>query len=141
MFLRIMSDGLNTVDFSKKDILSSLSFRKFFKFLVVGIIATAIHYLIYWILKQKMNISIAYSIGYGLSLICNLYLTCVFTFKKKATLKNGVGFGFAHIINYLLHLLFLNIFLLIGIPSNWAPIPVFCIVVPINFLLVRYVFR
>lgn len=118
-----------------------MKFIEFIKFVVVGILATIVHYFVYWILKQYMNVSIAYSIGYGLSFVCNFYLTSVFTFKRKATLKNGAGFGIAHTINYLLHIILLNIFLWIGISQNFAPIPVFCIVVPINFLLVRYVFR
>jgi hypothetical protein len=44
-------------------------------------------------------------------------------------------------VNYLLHMLFLNLFLWIGVAEQWAPIPVYCLVVPINFLLVRTVFK
>jgi predicted histidine transporter YuiF (NhaC family) len=47
----------------------------------------------------------------------------------------------SHGVNYVLHMILLNIFLRIGIPSSFAPIPVYCIAVPVNFLLVRTVFR
>lgn len=116
-------------------------YEEFFKFILIGLIATVLHYSIYWILYRYMNVAMAYSIGYGFSFICNFYLTSVFTFKSKATIRKGAGFSIAHIINYLLHLLLLNIFLRVGFSQDFAPIPVLCIVVPINFILVRYVYR
>ena len=42
---------------------------------------------------------------------------------------------------YLLHVAFLNLFLWLGVSKSLAPIPVFAIVIPINFLLVRFVFK
>ena len=108
---------------------------------IVGGVATAIHYGIYWLLMHWMNVTIAYSIGYALSFICNFLLTSYFTFRKRASVKKGIGFGVAHGVNYFLHVLFLNLFLWIGVSKSWAPIPVFAIVIPINFLLVRFVFK
>lgn len=113
---------------------------QFLRFGIVGVLATAIHYGIYWILQHYLNASIAYTIGYALSFICNFILTSIFTFKAKATVKRGLGFGGAHLVNYFLHIILLNIFLYFGMSNEWAPIPVFCLVVPINFLLVRFVF-
>lgn len=113
---------------------------QFLRFGIVGVLATAIHYGIYWVLQHYMNASVAYTIGFALSFICNFILSSIFTFKAKATIKRGLGFGGAHIINYFLHIILLNIFLYLGMSNEWAPIPVFCLVVPINFLLVRFVF-
>lgn len=111
------------------------------RFVIVGVIATALHYAIYWILMRWMNVNIAYTIGYALSFICNFFLTSYFTFKSKATVKRGLGFGTAHLVNYLLQMAFLNLFIWLGIKAEWAPIPVYMIVIPINFLLVRFVFK
>lgn len=113
---------------------------QFIRFGIVGVLATVIHYGIYWALQHYMNASVAYTIGYALSFICNFILTSIFTFKAKATVKRGLGFGGAHLVNYFLHIILLNIFLYLGMSNEWAPIPVFCLVVPINFLLVRFVF-
>ena len=57
------------------------------------------------------------------------------------SLKNGLGFCFAHAFNYLLQLALLNLFIYIGIAAWLAPVPVYCIAIPTNFLIVRYVFR
>lgn len=111
------------------------------RFVVVGVLATALHYGIYLLLLNVMSETIAYSIGYVISFIFNFVLTCVFTFRKKASTKKGVGFGFAHLVNYGLHVSLLNLFLWLGVSNVYAPIPVFCVAVPVNFLLVRFVFQ
>lgn len=117
------------------------TFGEIIRFVIVGVIATAIHYGIYWLLMYLMNATIAYSIGYALSFICNFLLTSYFTFRKRASVKKGLGFGVAHGVNYLLHVAFLNLFLWLGVSKSFAPIPVFAVVIPINFLLVRFVFK
>ena len=68
-------------------------------------------------------------------------MTAKFTFKKDATTKKGVGFLGAHIINFILQTSLLQLFLWLGVDENFAPIPVYCIAVPVNFMLVRFVFR
>lgn len=110
------------------------------RFGMVGVFATLFHYFVYWILQQWMNASIAYTIGYATSFVCNFWLTSIFTFRSKATVKKGLGFGAAHLTNYFLHIILLNLFLWLGMSNEWAPIPVFCIAIPVNFLLVRFVF-
>lgn len=112
-----------------------------FRFVLVGILATLIHYGIYLILNIFIITWIAYSIGYFISFLFNFYLSSIFTFKSKATIKKGIGFGISHAINYGLHIILLAIFIQIGIPQNYAPIPVYMIAIPVNFLLVRFVFK
>ncbi len=111
------------------------------RFGIVGCIATALHYIIYYILKIWLNLNIAYIIGYVTSFIGNYFLSSYFTFNKKANLKSGIGFSGAHLFNLLFQVLLLNIFTYIGINENIAPIPVYAIAVPVNFLLVRFVFK
>lgn len=111
------------------------------RFGVVGVFATVLHYAIYWVLKLYINVNIAYTIGYFLSFICNFFLSSYFTFHSKASVKRGVGFIGAHLNNYLLHMILLNLFLYLGVDSSLAPIPVYMIAVPVNFILVRWVFK
>lgn len=118
-----------------------LNTREFIRFGIVGIIATIIHYGIYLVLNLIIVSWIAYSIGYGISFLGNFYLSNRFTFKTKPTVKKGVGFGLSHFINYLLQVILLSIFIKLGIPDKYAPIPVFCIAVPVNFLMVRFVLK
>jgi putative flippase GtrA len=107
---------------------------------VVGIVATALHYGIYYLLQRFINVNVAYTAGYALSFVANFYLTAYFTFSRRPSWRKAFGFGGAHLVNYLLHLFLLNLFLFLGLSKPIAPLPVFAIAIPVNFLLVRYVF-
>ena len=119
----------------------SPKFREFVRFAIVGLIATGIHYGVYYLLNLFINVNVAYTVGYLVSWIVNLYLTAHFTFRSALSFKKGVGFALSHLVNYVLHMLFLNLFLAIGVSEEIAPLFVFAVVIPINFLLVRFVFK
>lgn len=114
---------------------------EFIRFCLVGVLATCIHYFIYFVLQNYLSINVAYTVGYAISFISNYILSSFFTFKKRVTLQNGIGFGVAHFLNYILQLIFLNLFVWIGVNQKYAPIPVFAIAVPLNFIMVRFVFQ
>jgi putative flippase GtrA len=117
------------------------TFREILRFGIVGTISTAFHYGIYWVLQHWMNVNIAYTAGYLLSLMLNYYLSARFTFRKGLSAKSSVGFSGAHLVNYLLHIVLLNTFISFGVGNEVAPLLVFCIAIPVNFVLVRFVFR
>lgn len=132
-WIKIDKRVLDDVCFNKR--------REFFRFILVGVLATATHYGIYFFLCVLMLPAIAYTIGYAISFILNFYLSNIFTFNTKPTVRKGIGFGISHFINYLLHIGLLSLFIWIGVPERWAPLPVFALVVPVNFLLVRFVLK
>lgn len=115
--------------------------NEIFRFVVTGVLATVIHYGIYYVLLNFINTSIAFTIGYFLSFIFNYYMSARFTFRKKTSAKNGVGFLGAHLFNYLLQVTLLNVFLYLGVPKAIAPFPVYAISIPVNFIVVRFVFN
>lgn len=115
--------------------------NEIFRFVVTGVLATAIHYGVYYALLNFINTSIAFTIGYFLSFIFNYYMSAHFTFRKKTSARNGVGFLGAHIFNYLLQVSLLNVFLYLGVPKAFAPLPVYAISIPVNFMVVRFVFN
>ncbi|MBQ8673414.1 MAG: GtrA family protein [Bacteroides sp.] len=114
---------------------------EFLRFALVGGLCTVLHYLLYRLLQHLLGVNVAYTVGYLLSFVANFYLTAFFTFRRRPSWRKAFGFGGAHLANYLLHILLLNLFLLLGVPKAWAPLPVFAIAIPVNFLLVRFVFR
>lgn len=111
------------------------------RFVLVGVFATMLHYGLYLLMQGWMQVDFAYSIAYVLSFIANFYLTAWFTFRVAPSWQRFMGMGGAHAVNYLLHLGLLHTFLWLGVPKVYAPLPVLCIAVPINFLLVRFVFK
>lgn len=57
------------------------------RFGTVGLLATALHYGIYYLLQRYIPVNIAYTIGYVLSFIANFYLTAFFTFRSAPSWK------------------------------------------------------
>ena len=115
--------------------------KEFIRFGVAGVLATALHYGIYYFLQSFINVNVAYTTGYVISFIVNFYLTSYFTFGTTPSWKKLVGMGGAHLVNYMLHIILLNVFLYLGVSKAWAPVTVFAIAIPVNFLFVRIVFK
>ena len=112
---------------------------EFIRFVIVGTTATMIHYSIYYLLQSIFNIelNISYTLGYGISFIFNFIASNHFTFKTKVSVKKGAKFIIAHCINYLIQIGLLNFYIKIGIPKVIAPVFVFVISIPLNFIMVR----
>lgn len=111
------------------------------RFAIVGVLVTAIHYGVYWLLQLVMNVNIAWTAGYIAGFIFNYYMSAYYIFRKKTSAKNGAGFSLAHIVNYLLQMVLLNFFIWIGMSAELAPVGVYAVSIPVNFLLVRFVFK
>lgn len=119
------------------------------RFGIVGLVATLIQYLVYRLLaalfsevlvhgNSRLWATVAMTVGYGVSFVFNFLASTRFTFRVKASVGRGAGFLFSHVINYFLQMVTLNFFLWLGLSRSWAPVPMFCICVPVNFLLVRF---
>ena len=119
------------------------------RFAIVGAAATLLQYTIYFGLIQFIGSgvskadahlwsTVAMTVGYVLSFVFNFVASTRFTFRVKANARRGAGFLFSHVVNYTLQMLTLNFFLWLGLSKQLAPIPMFCICVPINFILVRF---
>ena len=118
------------------------------RFGIVGVLATLLQYAIYRGLifvpadatpaRAQVLSSVCMTIGYGISFVFNFFASTRFTFKVEANARRGAGFAFSHAVNYLMQMATLNFFLWIGLSKALAPVPMFCICVPINFILVRF---
>ncbi len=146
---------------------------EFCRFFVVGVGATILHLLVYWVLNALLKVdesrplalSCTYIIGYAVSFVANYFVSLRWTFKTAGSVAKGVGFAFSHGVNACMHVALLNLFRVIGLGEWMAgvshtlcpeltacfpligkseallPIPVYFIVVPINFLMVRFFLR
>lgn len=120
---------------------SSTKIKEFIRFGIVGTGATIVHYAVYLWLNLWISTTLAYSIGYLVSFIGNFYFSNRFTFKTQPSFKKGLGFIFCHLINYLLQISLLYFFIKLGTKEEYAPIFVYLIAVPVNFLLVRFILK
>lgn len=116
-------------------------FGESLRFVIVGVIATLIQYGVYYALLDLTEASNALTVGYVVSLVCNYILTTKFTFNVKRSKRNATGFVVCHVINWILQLVTLNIFIFVRVPEVLAPIPMYMVCLPVNFLMVRFVMR
>lgn len=124
--------------FNKEQLLTE--FWRIFRFGITGSISSLIHYGAYCLALLYCNPNVSYSIGYLVGLCCNYVMTTYFTFRQHPSKKNAAGFVSSHALNYLMEMGLLNLFLWMGFSQWLAPILVMIIVVPINFLILRFVF-
>ena len=122
----------------KSLLLRNPNISEFIRFGIVGSVALIILYVVYYVLLFWIEHTIAYTIGYIISFVSNYILTVKFTFHTKVSKRNGAGFALSHFVNYLLQIGCLNLFIWLGMTESIAPIPVFAICVPTNFVLVRF---
>ncbi|MBE6409609.1 MAG: hypothetical protein IJB89_01775 [Akkermansia sp.] len=112
--------------------------------------------------SRPFALSCTYTLGYAISFIANYFVSLRWTFKTSGSVAKGVGFAFSHAVNAGLHVALLNLFRVagagawlawmvqaacpalivyfpfVGKPETLLPIPVYFIVVPTNFLMVRF---
>lgn len=108
------------------------------RFGIVGVVATAIHYGVYYLLLTLLSPTLSYTIGYAVSFCCNYVMSSLFTFRVGMSVKKAASFGVSHVLNYLIGVGLLNLFIALGVDEEIAPLPVFVLVIPINYLLVRF---
>ncbi len=108
------------------------------RFGLVGTTASLVQYGVYLLMLHVAPAAVANTVGYAVSFLFNFYASTRFTFRVKANARRGAGFALSHGVNYLLQTVTLSLFILLGVPPKWAPVPMFCVCVPVNFLLVRF---
>ena len=114
---------------------------EFLRFVMVGLFATGLHYGIYFVLQKFIQVNVAYTLGICAEFCCQLLSYGLFYFRAASFLEESFWLRGAHLTNYLIHIGLLNLFLRLGFSRPLAPIPVFLIAIPVNFLLVRFVFK
>ena len=108
------------------------------RFGIVGGVATLIQYGVYLLMLYAVSPTPANTIGYAVSFLFNFVASTRYTFKVKTNARHGAGFALSHLINYGLQIVMLHLFMALGFSEKLAPVPMFCVCVPINFLLVRF---
>lgn len=125
---------------SIQEVIKDDRFLQFVRFCVVGTIAAAVHYGVYFLLQLWVDVNIAYTTGYLVSFVGNFYLTNYFTFRTIPSLRRFLGFAGSHAFNYFLHIVLFNCFLALGVHRLVAPPLVMLVAMLAQFMVLRFVF-
>ena len=115
---------------------------QFIRFCIVGTVAAGIHYGIYYVLlRLGAGHNLAYATGYILAFICNFIATSYFTFRSSPSWGRFAGFAGSHAVNFILHMVLLNVFLWMGMHELIAPIVVMLVAMLVQYTILNFVFK
>jgi putative flippase GtrA len=122
-------------------IMNKKGMQEFIRFCIVGAICVVIDSSVFYILHEPAGYRLAIICGSACGLVFNYVANVLWSFKKKATVKNAIGIVIAFIVNifivrFSLMWLFINIF---NMSESLAFVPTLIISVITNFLFVRFV--
>lgn len=121
-------------------LLHNEKFMQFMRFCIIGTLAAAVHYGIYFLLQMWTALNIAYTAGYVISFVGNFFLTSYFTFRTLPSWGKFLGFAGSHSINYVLHIVLFNAFLWMGVHRLAAPPLVMIVAMLVQFTVLRFIF-
>ena len=125
-------------------LIRSLYESAFVRFAAVGAVATGVNYVTYVVLVRHFDSlppAVAYVCAFCVSIVCNFLLSSYFTFRVRPSAARAVKFLAAHLINLFNELALLEIWLWAGVEKLYAPLCVFVVAFPVNFLMVRFALR
>ena len=67
--------------------------KEFIRFGVVGVLATALHYGIYYFLQSFINVNVAYTTGYVISFYCQLLSDFLFYVRNHSVMEKVGWYG------------------------------------------------
>lgn len=112
------------------------------RFIITGVIATALQYAFYLLLLSVCGLkpTVSTVVSYLLSFVANYVLSNLFTFHTRPGKKNAMSFLASHMINLGLQTGLVAIFSRLINPA-YALLPAMIICVPCNFFLVRFALK
>lgn len=111
------------------------------RFCINGGVAVAIQYGVYLLLIPYINEFVANTVAYIVSFAYNFIVTSYWTFHSRPSWKHLAGFSGSHVINYLTQQAVLALALWAGVSKELAALVAMAVAVPVNFLLLRTVYK
>lgn len=126
---------------SRKSVVDSQHVEELIKYIVVGVICTAIDAFIFYLTCNTIGYRLAMISGFCVSVSLNYYLNVKWAFGSTITLKNGIGVVTAHLFNIFivrmgLMWFFIDILLL---NDEFSFIPTIMISTLTNFVIIKFI--
>ncbi|MDR1781727.1 MAG: YfhO family protein [Bacilli bacterium] len=116
--------------------------KSFFRFMIVGAFNTINYYFAYLLLLNFLPYLLAHVLGFIYSAFVSYFLTSIYTFKRKPTLKTFIAFPLTFLPNLLLSSVGTTLIVEIGLLSkSIASLVVMILIIPITYLINRLIFK
>jgi len=116
--------------------------REAVRFLLAGMLNTAIGYLIYLFALQFMPYRRAYSVAYVLSILISYSLNTLFVFKEPWSWQKLASFPLVYVVQYVAGLVVLSALVVyLNVWEEIAPLLVVGVTLPLTFFASRYIIK
>lgn len=120
--------------------LRTAKWREMLRFVLFGSLNTLIAYLFYLILLSFMPYAAAYTVSYICGIFISYYLNATFVFKEPLRFERALKYPVVYVVQYVLGMASLYLLVeLVGISKVVAPFIVAVGMIPVAYLLSRYI--
>lgn len=120
----------------------NIEFKRFLRFVIVGIINTFNYYGIYLLLLKVFHCNYLFShlTGFICSLIISYFLNCYLVYNVTPTWQKFIVFPLTQVVNMVTQTILLYLFVdIFSIEEVWAPFPALIFTIPITYLITTYI--
>ena len=126
----------------RKSLLTKYINSEFGRFLLVGGLNTLLTQLLYMALLLVISYPLSYTISYIAGILLAYWLNSRIVFKEPLHWKKALQFPLVYVVQYILGFALLYVFIeWLGVHKMIAPLPVIAVIVPVTFLLSRYIIK
>lgn len=116
--------------------------NRFFRFLVTGGLNTIATYGLYVALKTLVDYQIAYFLSYVSGIVFAFFLSTLFVFEKRISLRTFVRFPLVYVAQYVLGAGLLGLFVeQFGLSPTFSPLLIIVLTLPGSFFLSRLILK
>lgn len=108
-------------------------------FAITGTLNTLLMFVLYVALNRIMNYQYSYFIAYCISVIALYFMNAWFVFKTSFTWSGFLKFPLIYALQYVVGAFSLEFIVRLGFPVDFAPILVILVLLPVTFVLNRWV--
>lgn len=117
----------------------SLANHQMIRFMIANGLSTLVMFGLYVILNMVFKYQIAYFISYVTTVILSYVLTSLFVFHTKMSWKTFMQFPLIYVLQYATSAVCLEILVHLGFSVTYVPLFVIVLLLPLTFLLSRFV--
>lgn len=122
------------------DLMRNILQKEIIRYLIVGGLNTVVTYVLYLLILNVSNITIAYTTSYILGILISYFLNVIFVFKTKVSIKKFFQFPLVYVVQYFLNTFFLIILVKnLNVNEKLAPLIILIISIPITFILTKVI--
>lgn len=116
--------------------------RTLLTFLSVGVVNTAIYYVVYRLFLLGTPYMVAHLCGWGVGIVASFFLNCRFTFHVRPTWKRFVTYPVTTAANFVISTVASYVLVsIVGISDRIGTLIAAVLAIPITFVVTRYVLR